>query len=382
MASQLVKPARKDTYLYIFGKMMKDVIISNRCTLCGGCVAACPINCIAIKNNKPMLVSICHRCGICYTHCPRTGLNFDEVEKGVFGRIRAEEEKIGVIRSFAVARAKDRKLRKIGQDGGVITALLKFALDKGYIQGAITTKRKTPNSWEPEPTFSTAADIQDTAGSVFSVSSSNQLLGKIYYDYADFVGCNICLSSTALVGTPCQIESFRKMQFSEHGHLKISDIVKFTVSIFCWGNYYYEKFSEFMQSKGIDLSKIDNLAIKNGVFRGFTGNKEVFNFKISELNSIKMPACSECTDLTGELSDISVGGQGAEEGWSFVILRSEFGESLFKEAVSEGYIQTKPLSVAEQGLKEVIKSAENKRSIGRKNIEASENQLAKISHKF
>jgi coenzyme F420 hydrogenase subunit beta len=380
MESKTIKPAMKDAYQYPFGKMLKDVIMSDRCMLCGGCVAACPIACIGIKNNKPTLVSICHRCGICYTHCPRTGLNFEEVEKGIYHRVRKEEEKVGVIRSYALAKAKDRKINKIGQDGGVITSLLKFALDKGYIQGAITTKRLNPNSWEPEANFAKSAEILDTAGSVYSVSSSNQILGRVYHEYANFVGCNLCLSSVALVGTPCQIESLRKMEFSDHGKLKITDSVLFSISTFCWGNYYYQQLNEYLESKGINLSKITNLSIKNGFFRGFEGNKEIFNFKISELDHLKMKACSECTDLTGEISDISVGGQGAPEGWSFVILRSEFGESLFNEAVSAGYIQLGSKSEADEGFTEVVKSSEKKKNIRSKNVEASENPLAKLSH--
>ncbi|MHA1835785.1 MAG: 4Fe-4S binding protein, partial [Candidatus Odinarchaeia archaeon] len=45
MATVTVKSYKKDTYKYPFGKLLKDVIRTERCTLCGGCIAACPINC-------------------------------------------------------------------------------------------------------------------------------------------------------------------------------------------------------------------------------------------------------------------------------------------------------------------------------------------------
>ncbi len=379
---ELSKPARKDTYLYPIAKMLKDVVKTERCMLCGGCVAACPVSAIGIKDYKPTLISTCYVCGICYTHCPRTGLNFDEVEKHVFGRVRSPEDKIGVYSSIAVARAKDPGLNKLGQDGGVITALLKYALDKGYIKGAITTKRINSTSWEPIPFFANSSNIHETAGSVYSVSASNQLLGKIYHEYANFVGCNLCLNSIALVGTPCQIESFRKMQFSDHGKLKITDIVSLTISMFCWGNYHYDKLKEFLESKGYDLSKITKFVIKKGVLAGYDNGKELFAFKISELKDIKMPACNECMDLTGELADISVGGQGVSEGWSFVILRTELGERIFNEAVSAGYLEKGSSEIASKALNEVIESSEKKKAQNKVYIENSQDPLVKLSHRL
>ncbi|MEM2109462.1 MAG: Coenzyme F420 hydrogenase/dehydrogenase, beta subunit C-terminal domain [Candidatus Odinarchaeota archaeon] len=379
---ELSKQARKDTYLYPIAKMLKDIVKTERCMLCGGCVAACPVSAIGIKDYKPTLISNCYVCGICYTHCPRTGLNFDEVEQHVFGRVRSSEDKIGVYSSIAVARAKDPKLNKLGQDGGVITALLKYALDKGYLKGAITTKRINSTSWEPTPFFANSNNIHETAGAIYSVSASNQLLGKIYHEYSDFVGCNICMNSIGLVGTPCQIESFRKMQFSDHGRLKIADIVSLTISTFCWGNYHYDKLKEFLESKGYDLSKITKIVIKKGVLTGYENTTAVFSFKISELKTIKMAACSECMDLTGELADISVGGQGVAEGWSFIILRTEFGEKIFNEAVEAGYLEKGSPKTASEALKEIIDSSNKKKEQNKVNIESSPDPLVKISHRI
>lgn len=377
-----IKPARKDTYLYPIAKMLKDVVKTERCMLCGGCVSACPVSAIGIKDDKPTLVSNCYVCGICYTHCPRTGLSFDEAEQCIYGRVRTSDERIGIYSSFAVARARDAKLKKLGQDGGLITAILSYALDKGYVKGAITTKRISDESWEPIPFFAKKDDLLETAGSIYSVSSSNQMLGKVYHEYTDFVGCNLCMNSIALVGTPCQIESFRKMQFSDHGRLKITEIVSLTISTFCWGNYTYSKLKEFLESKGYSLSKITKFSIKKGILRGYSGAEELFSFKISELKGIKMEACKECTDLTGELSDISVGGQGVEEGWSFALLRTEFGERLFNEAVQAGYIERGPQKTAEKALKEIIESSNKKREQNRVNVEGSQDPLVKLSHRL
>jgi len=45
----------------------------------------------------------------------------------------------GIYRRLCIARASDPKVRRISQDGGAVTALLLFALEKGIIDGAIVS---------------------------------------------------------------------------------------------------------------------------------------------------------------------------------------------------------------------------------------------------
>lgn len=50
----------------------KGMLITDRCTRCGSCVAACPQQCIAIPDEGPLVIdqSACLRCGACYEACP------------------------------------------------------------------------------------------------------------------------------------------------------------------------------------------------------------------------------------------------------------------------------------------------------------------------
>ena len=63
-------------------------------------------------------------------------------------------------------------------------------------------------------------------------------------------------------------------------------------------------------------------------------------------------------DFTSELSDISVGSVGSKEGWSTIIVRSDKGFELVKNAENDDYIQTKPIE--ESGIK-IIEKLANKR---------------------
>ncbi|MHA1238321.1 MAG: Coenzyme F420 hydrogenase/dehydrogenase, beta subunit C-terminal domain [Candidatus Odinarchaeia archaeon] len=371
----------KDTAQYFFGNLMKSVIAPDRCIRCGGCIAACPVACIGFRNQKPLLVAKCEHCGVCYTHCPRTGLNFEEVEKALFGRTRTPDEEMGIFQEVVIAKARDEEILKNAQSGGVVTALLKYAKEKGYIDGAIVTKISEKEPWKPEPYFaSTTKEIVNAAGSKFSVSPVVSLLGEVYHEYANYVGCRYCVNQVALVGLPCQIESLRKLQFSEHGALKIGDIVKLSISIFCWGNYLYENFKNFMESKGVNLAEITKFSIRENILTAYKGKEEVFSAKISELDSIKMKGCNECTDLTGELADISVGEISTPEGWSLVILRTELGRTLFKEAVEAGYLEVKTGEDVEKIKKDLIEKSAKKRQMNKANFEGPWKELMTKSH--
>ena len=78
----------------------------NECTGCGTCVEECPVDVIAMKNEKAEInMDECIRCGICHEICPEHAVKHDseripqEVEvnvkkvKGYMEHFKNEEEK-------------------------------------------------------------------------------------------------------------------------------------------------------------------------------------------------------------------------------------------------------------------------------------------------
>ncbi len=107
-----------------FGKLKRDIIKPGICTLCGACAASCEY--ITIEDGAPKLVGPCKACGVCYYQCPRT--------------ITTEEGLIGCLRYAYAARSAIPEIK--GQDGGVVTSLLLYALDEGLIDCAVVTIRQ------------------------------------------------------------------------------------------------------------------------------------------------------------------------------------------------------------------------------------------------
>jgi len=98
-----------------------------------------PLPRIEHKENRPELVDYDPLCGLCYAYCPRTFLDMGEIEAKIFGRIRSQEEALGIFKKAVAAQAASKT--GSAQDGGVATALLVHALQTGVIDCAIVTGR-------------------------------------------------------------------------------------------------------------------------------------------------------------------------------------------------------------------------------------------------
>ncbi|WP_440953905.1 Coenzyme F420 hydrogenase/dehydrogenase, beta subunit C-terminal domain [Methanosarcina sp. Mfa9] len=317
-----------------FGKLKRDIIKPGICTLCGACAASC--ECITIEEGKPKLVGPCKACGVCYYQCPRT--------------ITTEEGLIGNIRYAYAAKSAIPELK--GQDGGVVTSLLLYALDEGLIDCAVVTGQSKEEPWKPMPMVAkTREEILESGGSIYSHSMTLEALMSAIKQ-----GMN----SIAFVGTSCNIDAVTKMQKSSHGLLHLFMRAKvLKLGLFCMDTFSYEGIKAVLESYGILLEDVDAMKIRKGKFEVFLENGETRTFELSEFDEYRSSSCKFCTDLTGENSDISFGGVGSPKGWTTVLARSAMGYEIFKEAVDSGYIEAKELTDNE--LEKVLNLAKMKK---------------------
>lgn len=117
--------------------LAKRVLETGRCVGCGACVTVCPFNYLEYKAERPTLARECKICGVCARVCPQYEWTSAEIEKSIFSRERKPGESYGIFRRLVAAQATNDSVLGISQDGGLVTALLLFALENGLIDSAI-----------------------------------------------------------------------------------------------------------------------------------------------------------------------------------------------------------------------------------------------------
>ncbi|MGQ9719700.1 MAG: Coenzyme F420 hydrogenase/dehydrogenase, beta subunit C-terminal domain [Candidatus Jordarchaeum sp.] len=320
-----------------FTRLNQEVVRSGVCTACSTCVSICPEKALVMEDETPKLVGKCTACGICYRACPRT--------------ITSIKSLIGDHVAAFIGKAASDKVK--GQDGGIVTAILMYAMDTGLIDAAIVTMKSEEEPWKPVAKIVTSSEeLLKSSGSVYSHSKTVEaLVEAIDKGYR----------SIAFVGTPCNIDAVAKMQSQPFGTLHLfmkAKILK--VGLFCMDSFSYEGLREFFeQEQGISLKSINKMGIAGGKFTiNYNGDK-TGAWPVKNLDKYRSTSCHYCRDLTSEQADVSVGSVGSAEGYSTILVRTGEAFELLEDAMENGYVVLEPLD--REGLQKVLNLARLKK---------------------
>jgi coenzyme F420 hydrogenase subunit beta len=341
--------------------LAKNVVASGKCVGCGACIVVCPFCCLELAKEELRLIKECQACGICAQTCPQQYWSWSETDNSVFGRERKIEENFGVYRRLALAQANDARIQAKRQDGGVVTALLLFALENGLIDGAIVAEATQDRPFYPIPKLVTdSEEILNSAETKYSYSPNLLALAEIVKQKK---------AKVAFVGTPCQIRAIRKMQAV--GLKRFAAPLKFLMGLMCSESFTYEGLMEkhIHERLGVNLKDIKKMNIKGKML--VTTTSGIVMIPLPEIKQYARKNCSICDDFSSELADISVGGLGLD-GWSFVVVRTQKGEKLFSAAERAGAIKTRKAEEETNALSLLHKLSKKKRQ------GASGTQTAKV----
>ena len=341
-----------------FKDLIKEVVETGICGKCGGCVSFCSageLDALEMGENElPRYINEdnCLKCGICYLICPQTDtLNVELQEK--FGW----NPSIGNYQKVISAQTTDKKIKKICTDGGVVTSLLIYLLERNLINGAIVSK-KTGRFARKAIIARTREGLIEAAGSTFSGSLHLEELGGKYTTYTPILSTvksleKRYLQDIAVVGTPCQINAIRKMQCLG---IIPAHLIKYTIGLFCIENFSFNDVARERLEKKLDinLENIVKLNIKDDFIITLTKGVTI-HVPLEEIDEVARPACFACQDFSNEYADISVGGLGSPNEYTTVLIRTELGSSVYDEALRKGYIQERTFEDGEESKLEKTK---------------------------
>ncbi|WP_409198360.1 coenzyme F420 hydrogenase subunit beta [Methanobrevibacter acididurans] len=260
---------------------------------------------------------------------------------------------LGTYKDIVTARATDKQIQKVSQDGGIVTALFTYALDEGIIEGAVVAGN-TDTPWQPEPTIAMSADeIIAAAGTKYTFSPNNAVLKEAVRQ------CGI--EKLGTVATPCEIMGLRKMQSYPFSTRFLADKIKLLIGIFCMENFSYASLQTFVESK---LNGSMELTDKMDIGKGklwIEDPKGNSGLKLKETHGYEQAGCNICKDYVAELADVSTGSVGSPDGWSTVLSRTDAGKTIFDAAVEAGVIETKAVDEGKFGKQMLEKLAGQKK---------------------
>src|SRR5919112_5497847 len=214
MAVTEAAPPKAERWTAQWKELYAEVVTSGLCTGCSGCVVACPHDVLGYNDEegvyKPFHLeeelgptNCIHGekgCTSCTRACPRFRTWETEIDNYMFGRARTIDEIYGVSKDIILARASDDMVHKMGQDGGVVSAMLIWCLEKGYIDAALVSYLEgDKGTWKAIPGVARTKDaILAAAGSRYTYSANTMAYAEAIAGGAE---------KLALVGMGCQSSS-------------------------------------------------------------------------------------------------------------------------------------------------------------------------------
>lgn len=327
--------------------LFREVVTSGLCTGCAACVVACPYDLLgyddAMGRYRPFHVEAeggtagCTRgekgCTLCTRACPRFRDWETEVDAFLFGREREADEAFGISKDVVLARATDQAVNAAGQDGGLVSAILIYALENDVIDAALVSNLEGDGtSWKAVPGVATTREqVLAAAGSRYTYSANTLGYGDAIAGGAERV---------ALVGMSCQASAPPIMAARKAG--KVARRFVLTIGLLCSKTFDDAIFPELFEARyGLEREDIAKMNIK-GVFQIWMRDGSYHEVPLKEAHAWTREGCKQCPDFAAEHADISTGGIGAFADWTITVVRTDTGRELMDAMVAAGAIEVRP----------------------------------------
>jgi coenzyme F420 hydrogenase subunit beta len=329
-----------DGFIERFFEPVSIVFDSEVCCQCGWCSSICPVNAITVTADTLEIDdATCMKCGLCYSVCPRSysieqaGKSISKIEKS----LKFSENINGYVNAYSASTTKD-DIKKVRQDGGIVTSLLEYLLENKLVDAIVAVKH-SEELWKPEPVIiEDVKDLYKTSGTKYANASTLSIIdGTKKFD------------NIAVVGVPCMMNALEKGSLFPSG-LPFFKNIKYRIGLFCMESFPYEGVLSLIKEQfETDFQKVTKMDISGGKFIIYLDSGEDLNVPLNDVKSYARHNCHYCEDLTADYADISVGSIGSPSGWSSVITRNKKGEKIYKEAVKAGLIESKSLKDVKPG---------------------------------
>jgi len=284
---------------------------------------------------------LCSQCGICLVVCPCYCLDISELHLNAFGH-KSEDILLGSRLNCYIGHSADNDIRYNSSSGGLVTTLLIYLLENGYINGALITKMNEENPLHPQPFIArTEKDIILAAKTKYCPVPANIALRDIIDEEGKY----------AVVGLPCHLHGIRKAEMSNN---ELKNRIILHIGILCSGVPNFKATEYLLRRMRIKTEAISSLEYRGLGWPGKmsiilkNGDKHIIPYPTywDEFGGLFYPyRCAMCTDWFAKLADISFGDAWLTEfkkdtiGSSIVISRTSQSEDFLQRMIHAGIME-------------------------------------------
>ncbi len=242
--------------------------------------------------------------------------------------------------------------------GGVITQLLVALLRYGMIDAVLHVKQ------DDEAPTRTIACLSNTEEDIIKATGSRYAPCSLFEHLSEILSSN---NRIAVVGKPCDIAALKQ-------YMKLypneTENIKYTFSMMCMGLPSHNATIELVKKMNMEPAEVADVRYRGYGWPGYATVTDK-NGKVRKCTYIQswgavlgrqtLFRCKLCPNGFGEFADITCGDAWhcnneepsfdcAENGRSFIFIRSEKGKYLVDRAVKEGLLEIEPYDLREMPL--------------------------------
>ena len=276
-----------------------------------------------------------------------------------------------------LAWATDEDIRRRASSGGAVTALLKFALERGMVEGVVAVKQKDGDRLEGIPVLITSPEkLLETAGTLHFASPNIARFIKEYLGGAFDM-------RLAVVTKPCDARAL--VELAKREQVKRENLI--IIGLNCTGTLKSSVARKMLEEEfGASPEDIIWEDIDGDTFKVRLRDGREIERSLSELEVKgygRRENCRRCEVKIPTMADIACGKWGGEDkGATFIEILTEKGEEIFTKAKEAGYIKVEDADESSIELRR--KKEEEEKSKARKCLEEDLKPLREmgLSEKF
>ncbi len=237
-----------------------------------------------------------------------------------------------------LAIASDVEMRRRGECGGVVTALLKFLLESKTVNAVLAVKKRGNRYDGVSQLITDPEEVLECAGSLHCVSPNIAKNLKNYLDGAQNM-------KIAVVCKPCDARAI--VELTKREQVNFENLI--LIGVNCTGIFPPNIAKRMLvEEYGVDPSEVvrEDIDGKNLIITLRDGSRRMRDLEELERKGYGRRAnCKRCDVKIPRMADLACGKWGAEkEDQTFVEVCSERGAEILENAVKSGYVIVEPPS--------------------------------------